>query len=137
MAKKHGKAFGATINSVDVRTAASKASIKFKVDTAEVTNAASAGNKEYLEGNADATLSVDGPADFGAGLQDATMFALIGGGATSWKLKADGGSANAATNPEYQQSAILTDYGIDFDIGGAVTYSAGAQRTGATTRAVA
>lgn len=137
MAKIHGKKFGITVNSVNVRVAARKASWKAKVDTADVTNAASAGNKEYLEGNADANISVDGPCDFGAGLQDATMFACIGAGAVAVNTKPDGSVANSPTNPEMQQSAILTDYGIDYDIGKDVSYSAGFQRTGATTRAVA
>lgn len=137
MAKYHGKEFGISVNAVDLKAAAAKAGIKFKVDTGDVSNAGGSGHKEYVEGMDDATLDLSGSADFGAGLQDATMFALIGGGATTWKVKPDNGAANGATNPEFQQSAILTDYGIDFDIGGPVAYSSSAQRTGATTRAVA
>ena len=137
MAKYHGKEFGISVNAVDLKAAASKASIKFKVDTGDVSNAGGSGHKEYVEGMDDATVDLSGPADFGAGLQDATHFALIGGGATAWKVKPDNGAANDPTNPEYQQSAILTDYSIDFDIGGPVVYSAAAQRSGATTRAVA
>lgn len=137
MAKKHGKAFGATVGSTDIRVAARKATFQLKVDTAEVTNAASAGNKEYLEGNADATYSFEGIADFGVGLQDAVQFAQVGGGAVALKTKPDGGSANSATNPEMQSSGILTDYALDYDVGKEIGFSSSYQRTGATTRAVA
>ena len=91
---------------------------------------------EYVEGMDDATLDLSGPADFGAGLQDASMFALIGAGATSWKLKPNNAAANSATNPEFQQDAILTDYSLDFDVSKEISFSASAQRTGATPRAV-
>ena len=50
----------------------------------------------------------------------------------SWAL----GAANSATNPEYQQPAIMTDYSIDFDVSKEISFSASAQRTGPTTRAV-
>jgi hypothetical protein len=136
MAKYHGQQHLTTINAVDLKAAIAKTSLKFKVDTGDVSNAGGAGKKEYVEGMSDATLDLSGPADFGAGLQDATVFALIGGGATAWKVKAST-AATGATNPEYSQSAIMTDYSIDFDIGGPVTYSVSGQRTGATTRATA
>ena len=137
MAKYHGKKFGISVNAVDLKSAAAKASLKIKVDTGDVSNAGGNGHKEYVEGMDDATLDLSGPADFGAGLQDATMFACIGNGPTTWKVKPDNNAANSATNPEYQQAAILSDYSIDFDTGSPVSFSAAAQRTGATTRATA
>lgn len=136
MAKIHTKQFVPTINAVDLKAFANKASLKMKVDTADVSNAGGSGHKEYLEGMDDATLDLSGPAGMAAGESDATLFALIGAGAKAWNLKPTT-AAPGVGNPEYQQSAILTDYGIDFDIGSGVTYSASAQRTGATTRAVA
>ena len=137
MAKYHGKKFGISVNAVDLKAAAAKASLKIKVDTGDVSNAGGSGHKEYVEGMDDGTLDLSGPADFGAGLQDATMFACIGNGPTTWKVKPDNSAANSATNPEYQQAAILSDYSIDFDVGSPVSFSAAAQRTGATTRATA
>ena len=136
MAKLHGKAFDLEVNAVDISTATRKFGLAISVDTAEVTNAASGGSKEYLEGNSDATMSADGPCDFGAGLQDATVFALIGAGADTVHILGDGGSAIAAGNPEYQQSGILTGYNIDFDITKDISWSASWQRSGGTTRDV-
>lgn len=134
MAKVHGQQHVTTVNTVDLSDWVAKTSLKHKVDTGDVSNAGGGGNKEYLEGMADATMDISGPAGLAAAESDATLFALIGAGAKTHKVKATTAAAGAG-NPEYSISGILTDYGLDFDIGGGVSYSASIQRTGATTRA--
>lgn len=133
MALKHGKKFSVTVNGVDMSCYASSGSMAVSVDTAETTTACDSA-KTFLEGDYTATHDISGPADFATSTQDVTMFGLIGGGATNvvWKPEA---AAVATTNPSYTQSAILTGYTLNFDVGSAVNYSASWQGTGVVTRA--
>lgn len=57
MAKRHGRFVREYFDALNISGFARAGSLKAKVDTAEVTNFLSAGNKEYLEGNYDATSS--------------------------------------------------------------------------------
>jgi len=134
MALKHGNDFGVTINAVDFKAYVSTLGFNLSVDTAEVTTPNDAGNKTYLEGNADATLDISGPTDYGSATSDATLFGLIGGGIIATTFEPDNDAAISVTNPTYTQNAILTSYSQTFDVGGALTYSASFQRTGASTR---
>lgn len=132
MAKVHGKNFAVTFNSVALATAGASGSLSISVDTAEITVSSSAA-KEFLEGDYTATHSLSGPADFGTSLQDATLFAAIGGGGASIVWGPATGTTTT-TNPNYTQTAILTGYTLNFGVGDAVNYSADWQGTGAVTR---
>lgn len=133
MALKHGKAFSVTVNSVDMSNYASDGSMAISIDTAETTTAGDSA-KTFLEGDYTATHSINGPADFATSTQDATMFALIGAGATNvvWKPQA---TTVSTTNPSYTQSAIMTSYQLNFGVGDAVKYSAAWQGTSTVARA--
>jgi hypothetical protein len=134
MAKVHGKDFGAVVNAVNFADYVRTVSLGFSADTAEVTTPNDGGNKTYLEGNLDATISMAGPADFASGTSDATLFALFGGGAVTVAAEPDNDAATSATNPTYSQSAILTGYTLNFDVNADINWDATFQRTGATTR---
>lgn len=133
MALKHGKNFKITVNSVNLSSYASSGSLSLDVDTAETTTAGDSA-KTFLEGDYTHTHSLSGPADFNTGTSDATLFALIGGGATSWVWQPESASA-AVTNPTYTGSVILTNYTLNFDVGSAVNYSASGQGTSTQARA--
>lgn len=133
MALKHGKDFKVTVNSVNLSSYASSGSLSIDVDTAETTTAGDSA-KTFLEGDYSHSHSLSGPADFNTGTSDATLFALIGGGATSWIWQPNS-AAVGVTNPTYTQSVILTNYTLNFDVGSAVNYSASGQGTSTVARA--
>lgn len=133
MAKVVGNSFAFTVNSVSMATAADSVSVGIDVDTPEVTVSASSA-KEFLEGDYGASWDMSGPADFGTSLQDATCFALLGGGAVTAVVRPSSGTTTT-TNPQYSQSVIMKSYKLDFGIGDAVKQSTSFQGTGVVTRA--
>lgn len=128
----HGKRFRLSWNSVVI--CADKASMAMDVGEAETTNSCDA-EGAFLQGKARFKVDHSGPADFASSGGDATLFAGLTGGAAAIALRPTQ-SAAGATNPEYQASAFVTSYKLDFG-DDAIRYAAAQRITGAVTRAVA
>ena len=135
MARLHGKDWSTTVNAVEHSTTGQTSSFNISIDTAEVTAAADT-SKEYLEGDYGWDASIDGYADFGAGLQDATDFAMIGAGEQAYVWKADDGAVGA-TNPSYTGNVFLTSYSLSAGVGDGVTFSSSYIGKGDISRNVA
>lgn len=133
MATVHGKDFSITYNSVSLTPAAKSGSMSVDVDLADVTVSNSAA-KTFIEGDYGATHSLSGPADFGAGLQEVTTFGQIGSGAANivWKPST---AAVGAANPSYTQSAFVSNFTLNFDVGADINHSTSWQGSAAVTRA--
>jgi predicted secreted protein len=95
----------------------------FNVDTAE-TSAFGATYKSYVAGLKGGTITASGPWDYEL---DAIMYANV---ATSQPFSYTPGGASAV----YTGSALITSYQVTGGMGGAVTWSASFQITGAVTR---
>lgn len=131
----HGKRYAELFNSVSICSAT--AGLTVTQDSAEVTTSCST-SKAFLPGKYGWTSTSAGPADFADNAADETLFnAATASAAYTWSIEPDGPSAQSATNPLYNGSAFVTSYGLSFDQGAAVTYSAAYQGTGALTRSVA
>lgn len=126
-----------TINSVNLTAYVKSVTITYEAETPEKT--ASGDNpREYLPGLQNWTADVEFNQDYTAGTVDATLFAIItGGAAVAIALKADD-AATGPNNPEYQGSVILTSYTpIGGSIGEVLTTPTSLQGSGTLTRAVA
>lgn len=131
----HSQRYAELFNSVSI--CSSTASLDVTQDTADVTTSCDAA-KVFLAGKYGWTASSAGPADFADNLGDETLFAAVTAATSyTWSIEPDGPSAQSATNPKYNGSAFVSSYGLSFDQGAAVTYSAAYQGTGALTRTVA
>jgi len=135
MARLHGKDWSTTVNAVEMSTTGQTSGFNVSVDTAEVT-AAGDSSKEHLEGDYGWDASLDGYADFGAGLSDVTLFGFVGAGEQAYVWKADDGAVGAA-NPSYSGNVILTSYSLTAGVGDGVSYSAGLIGNGNIARATA
>ena len=133
MARLHGKDWSTTVNAVEMGTTGQTSTVNVPIDTAEVTAAADS-SKEYLEGDYGWDASIDGYADFGAGLSDDTLFGFIGSGEQAYVWKADDGAVSA-TNPSYSGNVILTSYSLTAGVGDGVTFSARLTGNGDLSRA--
>lgn len=126
----HGKRARLSWNSVVM--CADKFSLSADVGEAETTNSCDA-EGAFLQGKPRYKVDSSGAADFASSGGDATHFAGLTGGAAAIALRPTQSSAGA-TNPEYQASAFVTSYKLDFG-DDAIRYSAAYRITGAVTRA--
>lgn len=123
-----------SINSVDLSDHVESVTLAYQADAVEVTAMGDAA-RNYVAGLTDGTLTVTFLQDFAAGEVDATLFGLVGAAAFACAVRPVN-TTIAATNPEFQFNAILTDYSgpVDASVGDAAKASATFQLTSAVTR---
>lgn len=130
MAKIHGKNAQFQINSVDLEEDGNSITLDVSVDVSEVTSFEDT-YKEFVEGVAEFSLSVDLFWNSAASKNDVTLQALIGGGSVTFEFGPEGGTGG---NIKYSGSVIMTSYSPAASVSGPVTASATFQGTGALTR---
>lgn len=134
---KHGKnAYfaldGTAASLVNISDTLNEISMPREIETAETT-AFGSGDKSYISGLADATISL-------SGMFDATTNTLISGDITNLKTGSVaslsfeyGPSGSAASSPKFTGEAIITSYEVSSPVGDVVTYSLELQVTGGVT----
>ena len=107
------------------------------VDTAETSGFGDT-DKSYVVGLRGHTIKLAGNWDGAANGPDDVFGNLAGQGAAGTILSAFvfGPAGNATGNVKYSGNALVTSYGVNSPIGGAVTFSADLLVTGAVTRGV-
>ena len=138
MAKKSAKLVNVSVATVAMEPYAASAGLDFTQEAPDVTALSDVGPRVVV-GNYGYSVSLDGAADFATGVQDATMFGMIG--TTAVKALAfdpTGSTAASADDPHYDASdVVLTGYSIRSAVGAAVTYSFTATGNSSMTRTVA
>lgn len=130
MAFVHGKNASITVNSVDWTPYADSVSVPQDIDTADTSHFGT-GAKTYILGMNDSKVTISGLWD--ATLDAAAQAILSAGAAVSVVY----GPAGAGTGSvKYTFQAILTQWQVDAGTSDVVKFSAGLQRTGATTTGV-
>jgi hypothetical protein len=124
------------IDTTDLSDHVESVTLSVSADSIELTGMGSTA-REYGAGLTDGSLSVTFFQDYAASEVDVTLFTLVGAAAFACTVKPTS-AAISATNPEYQFSAILTDYSgpVDASVGDAAKASATFQLTTAVTRDV-
>ena len=143
MARTHGKDSNFSFNGVAIEDELNSITMNATVGEADVT-AFSDVYQNFLAGKKNITFDVAGSLDASwSGAGDATIFDHITLTSGPKTLIFDPGGAGPDTNsPEYTctssglTGAICSSYSISLPVGGAATYSATFQCSGATTRAV-
>ena len=134
MARQSGKSADFSFNSVAIEDELSNITQTTDVNIVEVTAFGDAAGT-FVEGLPSSNYSITGFFDPAASQGDATLFTRIGSGAATASFETTG--AAAGTNaPVYSGSAFVSSYSITSDVGGATTYTADLQISGALTRAV-
>ena len=134
MARQAGKVIDFAYNSVAIEDELNSLTMSVDVNLPEVTAFGDAANT-FVEGLPSTTIDVAGYFDPAASQGDATIYGRIGNGAATALLETTG-SAAGTNSPTYSVSAFVSSYTITSDVGGATTYTATLQGSGANTRAV-
>ena len=137
MAKRHGRHVRLYLDQYNISGFARKGSTKIKVDTADVTNLLSAGNKEYLEGPYDASGSWEAFFDDADDGYDEYMFSkLTTQGDDHYYLQVIGlgPTVPALGDVAYEQVFRWTGQPHEYDLGGAVMLGGEYQTTGGVAR---
>ena len=142
MARTHGKDSNLSFNGVSIEDELSSVTMNATVGESEVTAFADV-YQNFLAGKKDISFDISGSLDMAASQGDATIFDHITLPSGPKTLVFDPDGAGPDTNsPEYTctssglTGALVTSYSISLPVGGAATYSASFQCSGATTRAV-
>ena len=142
MARTHGKDSNFSFNGVSIEDELSSVTMNATVGESEVTAFADV-YQNFLAGKKDISFDISGSLDMAPSQGDATIFAHITLTSGPKTLVFDPDGAGPDTNsPEYTctssglTGALVTSYSISLPVGGAATYSASFQCSGATTRAV-
>ena len=142
MARTHGKDSNFSFNGVSIEDELSSVTMNATVGESEVTAFADV-YQNFLAGKKDISFDISGSLDMAARHGDATIFDHITLTSGPKTLVFDPDGAGPDTNsPEYTctssglTGALVTSYSISLPVGGAATYSASFQCSGATTRAV-
>jgi len=101
-------------------------------DVAEVTDKDSGGNKQYLSGHADSTISVNGNYDEADAGLDIVSASYLAGSTIYFRLR-PGGNASGVGKEEIAQG-IITSYEISSPNQDKISYSFEVQVTGGVTR---
>jgi len=134
MARQAGKAADFSFNSVAIEDELSNITQTTDVNLPEVTAFGDAA-ATFVEGLPNSNYSLSGFFDPAASQGDATLFTRIGSGSATASFETTG--AAAGTNaPVYSGAAFVSSYSITSDVGGATTYTADLQVSGALSRAV-
>lgn len=97
-----------TINSVDLSDHVRELRFRYSGELRDVT-AGGAVNRVMLAGLTDWEVTVEFNQDYAASKVDATLFSLVGAAAFAIAFRPVD-TAIAATNPEYQVTAVVADY---------------------------
>jgi hypothetical protein len=142
MARTHGKDSNFSFNSVAIEDELNSVTMNASVAESDVTSFADV-YQNFIAGKKNITFDVSGTLDMAATQGDATIFDHITLTSGPKTLVFDPDGAGPDTNsPEYTctssglTGALVTSYSISLPVGGAATYSASFQCSGATTRAV-
>ena len=142
MARTHGKDSNFSFNSVSIEDELNSITMNATVGESDVTSFSDV-YQNFLAGKKNVTFDVSGTLDMAASQGDATIFDHITLTSGPKTLVFDPDGAGPDTNsPEYTctssglTGALVTSYSISLPVGGAATYSASFQCSGATTRAV-
>lgn len=142
MARKSGRNANISLNAVAIEDSVNSFTTTFTNSEAEITSFADA-YQNFLAGKTDVSTTLDGNYDTSADGTDAPE--------TLWDAQQSGGKALVIDPtgsgpdtdlPEYQVAssgltgALVTDITVTLPVGGAATYSATIQHSGATTRAL-
>jgi hypothetical protein len=123
------------INTVDLSDHVESVTLSVTADSIELTGMGATA-REYGAGLTDGSLSVTFFQDYTAAEVDVTLFSLVGAAAFACTVKPTS-AAISVSNPEFQFSALLTDYSpADASVGDAAKASATFQLTTAVTRDV-
>ena len=134
MARQSGKSADFSFNSVAIEDELTSIVQTTDVNIIEVTAFGdSAGT--FTEGLPTSNYSISGFFDPSASQGDATIFTRIGSGSATASFETTGSTAGSNT-PVYSGSAFVSSYSITSDVGGATTYTADLQVSGALARAV-
>lgn len=115
---------------MDLNEDGNSVTLDISVDTAEVTSFEDT-YKEFVEGVAEWSISADFFWNGASAKNDATLFALIGGGSKAIEFGPEG---DASTKVKYTGNVIMTGLSINPPVGGPVVLSFTGQGTGALTR---
>ena len=142
MARTHGKDSNYSFNGVAIEDELNSITMNATVGESDVTSFSDV-YQNFLAGKKNVTFDVSGTLDMAASQGDATIFDHITLTSGPKTLVFDPDGAGPDTNsPEYTctssglTGALVTSYSISLPVGGAATYSASFQCSGATTRAV-
>jgi predicted secreted protein len=137
MPKFYAQDYKITVGTANLSTSLASVTLDITSDEVETTAFGSAGGyRTRIGGLKDASVSLDFHQDFGAGAVDALLFPLIGS-TVAVKIAPTSGTVTA-TNPEYQFSALVTQYQpFAGAVGDLATLSVTWPVTGEVTRATA
>ena len=142
MARTHGKDSNFSFNGVAIEDELNSITMNASVGESDIT-AFGDTYQTFLAGKKNITFDVSGALDMAASQGDATIFDHLHNIRRPKTLVYDPDGAGPDTNsPEYTctssglTGALCTSYSISLPVGGAATYSASFQCSGATTRAV-
>lgn len=122
---------GTTVISANV----AQCTIALEADDVETTSFGSSGWRERIGGLKAGTVSFDFHQDVAAGAIDSVVFSLLGGTAAV-KVRPGGTATIGSANPEYQFTALVTEYSpVDSAVGDLATFSVSWPITGEVTRA--
>jgi hypothetical protein len=141
MARVHGKDVNFTLNGVSIEDELNSVVMNVTVNEAELT-AFNDAWQNFIAGKYNTQTEIAGSWDGAASQGDATIFALFGGGHVSTIFDPTGAGPDT-NDPEYQSTAsgltgaLLRQYTINLPVGGAASYTASIQHSGAMVRATA
>jgi hypothetical protein len=135
MPKFYAQDYKITVGTANLSTSLASVTLDITADEVETT-AFGSSYRTRIGGLKDASVSLDFHQDFGAGAIDALLFPLIGS-TVAVKIAPTAGTVTA-TNPEYQFSALVTQYQpFAGAVGDLATLSVTWPVTGEVTRATA
>lgn len=134
---KHGKnayfALDGTAGSlVSISDTLNEISLPREIETAETT-AFGDGDKTYITGLGDATISLSGMFDATVDTQIAGNIANLKSGSVSSVSFEYGPTGSVATSPKLSGEALITSYEVSSPVGDVITYSLELQVTGGVT----
>lgn len=141
MARVHGKDVNFAYNSVNLEASLNAVTITFEVPEADITSFNDAW-QNFLAGKANVKTDIAGSYDGVLAAADVTLFEGFGAGPLTTNFDPTG-SGPATNDPEYVCTSsgltgvLVENYTVNLPVGGAATYSATLQHSGATVRNVA
>jgi len=134
---KHGKnAYfaldGVAASLVNISDTLNEISMPREIETAETT-AFGTGDKTYITGLADATISLSGMFDATVDTQIAGNITNLKSGSVSSLSFEYGPAGSAGSSPKFTGEALITSYEISSPVGDVITYSLELQVTGGVT----
>ena len=136
----HGQDVNFAYNAVNLEASLNSVSITFEVPEADITAFADA-YQNFLAGKANVKTEISGIYDGVLSAADVTLFEGFGAGPKTTNFDPTG-SGPTTNDPEYVCTSsgltgvLVESYTVDLPVGGAATYAATLQHSGATVRNV-